>query len=133
MSSENDYLNIPLPLDNNPQADSKLPPLEFTKSNTPAPAGGVTPSSHIRTFESESKLVRQETTQFQRPLIKGANATRVRTFHTKLADAAIKFLEDQINEWLDANPDIEVKFSNSTVGTVEGKRAEPHLIVTIWY
>ena len=29
--------------------------------------------------------------------------------------------------------DIEIKFSTSTVGMVEGKKTEPHLIISVWY
>ena len=32
-----------------------------------------------------------------------------------------------------AHPDIEVKFCNTTVGILEAKKAEPNLLVTIWY
>ena len=45
----------------------------------------------------------------------------------------MNYLDGLINDWLDEHPDIEVKFSNTTVGVVEGKRAEPHLIITVWY
>ena len=60
-------------------------------------------------------------------------ATRCRTFHSKLTDGAINFLNHQINEWLDGNEDITVKFSNSTIGPFEGKHVEMNLIVTLFY
>jgi hypothetical protein len=41
-------------------------------------------------------------------------------------------MEEQINDWLDNN-EVEVKFVSQTVGVWEGKKAEPHIIVTLWY
>lgn len=60
-------------------------------------------------------------------------ATRVRIFHSKLSDGAVAHLDQQINDWLDQNPDVEVKFADTTVGTWEGKHPEPNLIVTLFY
>lgn len=63
----------------------------------------------------------------------GKGAIRCRIFHAKLNDGALKFMEDQINEWMDSNPDIEIKHTGTQVGVVEGKSAEPHLILTLFY
>jgi hypothetical protein len=60
-------------------------------------------------------------------------ATRCRTFHAKLSDAAIQFMNGQINEWLDANENISIKFATSTIGPFEGKHTEPNLILTVFY
>lgn len=60
-------------------------------------------------------------------------ASRCRTFHSKLSEAAIDFMTNQINDWLDANPNIVIKFSNSTIGNFEGKHTEPNLILTLYY
>lgn len=73
-------------------------------------------------------------TELTRPLLKDSpNATRCRTFHTKLTDAALTYLNDQINAWVDENRDVEIKFATSTIGVVEGKHADPHLIITVFY
>ncbi|MCK4341085.1 MAG: hypothetical protein KAY37_05100 [Phycisphaerae bacterium] len=61
------------------------------------------------------------------------NATRARVFHCKLADAALVYITEQINEWTDSNDDIQIKFATSCIGVVEGKHADPHLIVTVFY
>lgn len=72
--------------------------------------------------------------QYRRPLQRdAATATRARVFHTKLADAALVHMCAQINEWADANDDIQIKFATSCIGVVEGKHADPHLIVTVFY
>jgi len=60
-------------------------------------------------------------------------ATRCRTFHAKLSEGAMSFLNNQINEWIDGNPNITVKFATSAIGIFEGKHAEPNLILTLFY
>ena len=72
--------------------------------------------------------------QFRRPLNHSDDgATRVRIFHAKLSDGAIRNMEQLVNEWLDSDPEITIKFATTTVGTWEGKHIEPNLIVTIYY
>lgn len=63
----------------------------------------------------------------------GQGATRCRIFHSKLTDAAVAFMSQNINEWLDQNPEVEVKHVASTIGVWEGKHPEPHLILTLMY
>ncbi len=60
-------------------------------------------------------------------------ATRCRTFHAKLTDAAFVHMNEQINDWVDAHEDIRIKFATSSVGVVEGKHPDPHLIVVVFY
>lgn len=60
-------------------------------------------------------------------------ACRCRTFHSKLSEAAIEFMNNQINEWIDSNQNIVVKFATSTIGPFEGKHTEPNLILTVFY
>ncbi|MFQ5592281.1 MAG: hypothetical protein ACE5HE_14055 [Phycisphaerae bacterium] len=72
--------------------------------------------------------------RFTRPLDpKGANATRCRTFHCKITEGAVGYFNSQINDWLDSNPDITIKFANSSIGVFEGKHSEPNLIITLFY
>lgn len=63
----------------------------------------------------------------------GTGATRMRIFHTKMNDGASAFMVHQINEWLESHSEIEIKFVESAVGVWEGKHAEAHLILTVWY
>jgi len=73
-------------------------------------------------------------TNFERQLdARAISATRCRTFHSKLSEAALSFMNTQINEWIDKSPGITVKFATSTIGTFEGKHAEPNLILTLFY
>jgi len=64
--------------------------------------------------------------------VTGSGATHVRTFHCRLAEESVEYLDRQINEWLDAHPEYEVKFVTSTVGDWTGKLKEPQLIVQVW-
>ena len=59
--------------------------------------------------------------------------TGCKTFFTKLHGGAIDFLNEQITEWLAANPNIVIKRTNSVVGDVAAKKTEPNLIITVWY
>ena len=73
--------------------------------------------------------------KYQRPLLPDSlQATRCRTFHSKLNDASMAHMNDTINEWADGNPEIRIKFATSCVGVFEGKSSsDPHMIVTVFY
>lgn len=60
-------------------------------------------------------------------------ATRSRTFHAKLSEAALSHLNAQINEWVDGHSDVKIKFATSSIGVFEGKHSEQHLVITIFY
>ena len=60
-------------------------------------------------------------------------ATRCRTFHAKLNAGAVAFMNDQINSWVDAHEDVVIKFASTDIGIFEGKKADPNLIVTLFY
>ncbi|GAG30077.1 unnamed protein product, partial [marine sediment metagenome] len=63
----------------------------------------------------------------------GRGARRVRTFHSKLSEGAVRHLDEQVNAWLESHPEIEIKFANTTVGVWEAKHAEPNLILMVFY
>lgn len=97
----------------------------------PAPAGGTTVvgSKKIRAFGKEA----QHTEKWQRvPNMTGHGATHVRTFHSKLTDDSLAFMDQVINEWLDQHPEYEVKFVSCSVGDFTGKIREPALICQVW-
>ena len=64
--------------------------------------------------------------------VTGNGATRCKIFHSKLSPVPLEYMQKQINEWLDS-ADIEVKFVSTVVGIMEGKRAEPNAIISVWY
>lgn len=90
---------------------------------------GPSGSPKITAFGSQQ---RHEDDWSRTPNTTGAGAIHVKTFHSKLTDDALKYMDRSINEWLDAHPQYEVKFVNSTVGTLTGKLKEPHLICQVW-
>jgi len=74
-----------------------------------------------------------EKREHRRPLnVDGAGATRCRMFHSKIAIASLEYMENQINEWADSDQ-IEIKHVGHVIGTMEGKRPEPNLLVMVWY
>lgn len=108
-----------------PLLDADVGPAEAAESR-------VTASAAVSTVRERAAAAHGPT--YRRPLLAGSpNATRCRTFHCKLTDASIAHMDQQINEWVDHHDEIEVKFASSTVGVVEGKHNDPHLIVTLYY
>jgi hypothetical protein len=62
-----------------------------------------------------------------------AGACRVRSFHGRLSDQGIEYLDNAINEWLDKHPEADVKFVTSTVGMFDGKIKDLALVLNLWY
>ena len=112
-------------------------PIAFEDDDADKDKGGNDPSQTSVSAMSESLLGAVgvwDDARFKRPLNPDVTtAMRCRTFHSKLTDGALTFLNSQINQWLDANKDITIKFANSTIGPFEGKHVEMNLIVTLFY
>ena len=85
----------------------------------------------MRTFGVQGKETVKS--DFRRPLnTNGTGATRVRLFHSKIAVPSLEFMGNQINEWIDGEQ-IEIKQVGHLIGTMEGKRPEPNLLLVVWY
>lgn len=111
-------------------ADDDLAPIRLEES-----LGGAT---DVRAATSTDSIAAHQAVHddsaYKRPLQKGPTATRCRSFHCKLTDGALSYLNQQINEWCDSNPEIHIKFSTSAIGSFEAKQHhEPHLIITVFY
>lgn len=106
---------------NRPAADEPLPVAE--------PMGPTSGANKITAF-GEKK--RHEDEWSRTPNSTGTGAIHVKTFHCKLTDDALTYMDSCVNEWLDAHPQYEVKFVTSSVGTLTGKLKEPHLICQVW-
>jgi len=100
-------------------------------AGTPNPAQPQR-SSKIRTFEQKLAGGRHEDQWDRSPNVTGTGAIHVKSFHCKLNEESLHHLDQQINEWLDAHPQYEVKFVTSTVGEWRGKTTEPNLLVQVW-
>lgn len=101
------------------------------ESELPVAGGSVTlnPNKQIRAFE---KNTRHEEEWSRTPNTTGSGAIHVKTFSAKLTLDALAYMDQSINEWLDAHPQYEVKFVTSTVGVMTGKLHEPALICQVW-
>lgn len=89
-------------------------------------------SPKIRALEQKLGGVRHEDGWQRSPNATGTGAIHVRSFHCKLTGDALENLDRQINEWLDAHPQYEVKLATTAVGEWLGKLKEPNLIVQVW-
>ena len=104
-----------------------------TEDTQPLPVvEGVGPSTGSRQITAFGKEKRHEDNWSRSPNTTGQGAIHVKTFHAKLTSDALEYMDQCINEWLDAHPQYEVKFTCSTVGTVTSKIKEPNLICQVW-
>lgn len=92
-------------------------------------AGGESPA--IRQFGTRKKVA-GESSWRRMANADGTGATHVKTFYSKLRADALDFMDHQINEWLDAHPELEVKFATTTIGELTGKTKELALFVNVW-
>jgi hypothetical protein len=113
-------------------ADKPIPfesgPDESGVSHAPLDLGGgsAAPAPRVSAPKPQAKKPTQN-------IVPGERITTVKSFFTKLHVNAIPFLDEQINEWLQENPDISIKRTNTVVGEVQAKKTEPNIIITVWY
>jgi len=113
--------------------DDEEEPIKLDEDPIPMDEGDESEGgpSRIQAFGTASRT--EEKKEFTRPLnLTGTGATRCRLFNSKITVAAIDHMISVINEWLDGEQ-IEVKHVSEVIGTMEGKKPEPNIIVTIWY
>ena len=68
----------------------------------------------------------------RKPNVDGTGATHVKTFVAKLRHDAIHHLDEQVNDWLEAHPECEVKFVTTSVGKLVGKISEDAIFMNVW-
>jgi hypothetical protein len=101
------------------------------KASEPTPA--EPPKPKIQAFQQALGAKRHEDQWKRSPNLTGTGAIHCKSFHCKLSDDALAFLDEQVNQWLDAHPQYEVKFVNTSVGEFTGKLGkEPHLVMQVW-
>ena len=67
------------------------------------------------------------------PNTTGQGAIHVRTFFSRLSEDSFTYMDESVNEWLDSHPQYEVKFVNSSIGTMRGKTGpQDVLICQVW-
>ena len=120
------------------QNDDDFAPIAFDDDDEPSPREEKVDLSSSRIHGATKATLGISAiwndAKYQRKLDpRSTNATRCRTFHAKLSAAAIDFMNNQINEWLDGNPEIYIKNATSCIGPFEGKHTEQNLIITLFY
>jgi len=120
----------PIPLDN-------VAPSKANVSHAPLNLGGPAAAAPAAArAAAPAPQIQIPRTAANKPVAKVVSSERItgmKTFFTKLHGGAILFLEEQIGNWLKANPAIIIKRTNITTGDVQGKKTEPNIIITIWY
>ena len=69
----------------------------------------------------------------RQPKVTGNGAVRVKTFHAKLSDQGLEYLDEAINTFLDDHPEVDLKFVTTNVGMFDGKFKDLALVVNVWY
>ena len=97
-------------------------------------ADGLAPAPAVSKIRQLGDMGGHKKHSFTRALKPGgAGVCRVRTFHAKLSDQGLEYLDDAINVWLDQHPEIDVKFVTSNIGLFDGKFKDLALIMNVWY
>ncbi|MEQ9455635.1 MAG: hypothetical protein RLN76_13720 [Phycisphaeraceae bacterium] len=90
------------------------------------------PTEKKPTISSFAEREKHQVVWKRAPFKTGTGACHVKTFVTKLRLDAIDHIDEQVNQWLDENPEYEVKFVTTTVGKMVGKSTEDALIMSVW-
>jgi hypothetical protein len=108
-----------------------LPRPQGTPKPAPTQPSGPGPVQRPASAQAQAGAVAKKVAQ----AVNGASRriAAVKTFYTKLHPGALDFLDEQIADWLKANPTVVIKQTNVTVGEVQAKKTEPNLIVCLWY
>ena len=123
--SEEDEAPIPLA---GGEEEEDLTPLPLADEEAKAPT-----QSKIRAFGAAAAPTETRQKEYRRaPTVTGSGAVRCRLFHSNISVPSLGHMVERINEWLDSEQ-VEVKHVTKVVGIMEGKTAEPNIIITVWY
>lgn len=132
-------LDKPIPFDDSDSAPKPVSrkPLSMgagagAKTPTP-PERAVAPAAPVQPVQPVKPAQRPAARAATTAVVPGERISGLKTFFTKLHPGALIFLDEQVTEWLKANPDIQIKRTNSSVGDVMSKKTEPNLILSVWY
>ena len=122
--SPNEDIEEPIPFDDDDTGDTSV-------SHSPLSLGGGT--TEAPTAETAAHLVKPVEKKPAEKIVSADRIIGVRTFFTKLHPGAMEFLDEQIARWLNDNPGIVIKRTNTTTGEIQAKKTEPNIIITVWY
>ncbi|MEM9883405.1 MAG: hypothetical protein AAF800_10845 [Planctomycetota bacterium] len=131
--SDDDLLANAIPIDLSEEDESsggadELTPIDISQD----PADGNTnQQSKIQVFGEAQRKAHADHWN-RTPNATGSGAIHVKTFVAKLRHDAIDHLDEQVNTWLDAHPEYEVKFVTTSVGKLVGKISEDALFMNVW-
>ncbi len=101
-------------------------------ADTPAGAPGA--PSKIKAFGNEAAAHAGSLNKYKRtPHVTGYGACRVRSFLGKISGPGMEYMDNNINLWLDAHPEVEVKFVTTTIGPTDGKANDTSIVMNLWY
>jgi hypothetical protein len=63
----------------------------------------------------------------------GNGACHVKSFHGRLNEDGLQRIDDKINEFMEAHPELEIKFATTTIGIWDGKTKDPSMIINVWF
>lgn len=139
---DDDLLANAIPIDDLDleEVDDEVPGLAADPSAAPAPPRPTSPTASIAPAvspDASTKIRRFETPRAskqwaRKPNVTGEGAVHCKTFVAKMREESLAHLDETVNEWLDAHPDVEVKFVTTTVGRLQGKGVEDALVVNLW-
>lgn len=120
----------------------KLPPLKSiplgagdagVMSDTGSDPSAMLGMSSLNLSSNQLNVAEDTEKQYTRqPDPKSPNAIRCRTFHAKMTEGALHFLDEQVNRFLESHG-YECKHAHLTLGQFQSKNVETHLIVQVWY
>lgn len=128
--SDADLLAEAIPIDELEDADAEDAPAAASDAIDLVDAAETAKSN--RKIQRFGDATRHEEKWNRTPNTPGTGAIHVKTFISKLRLDAVEHMDQQINEWLDAHPQYEVKFVTSAVGTLVGKINEPAMFLSVW-
>ncbi|HZZ44698.1 MAG TPA: hypothetical protein VFE58_17310 [Tepidisphaeraceae bacterium] len=107
--------------------------LEDDELMAPAPTGKPPVVNKIQAFGTSIGSGPASHAWKRTPHTTGTGICRVKSFHGRLSDQGMEYIDNQINEWLDAHADVDVKAVTTNTNLFDGKMKELALIVNIWY
>jgi hypothetical protein len=128
MSLHPTVVKAPMPV----KAAGHQEPLSLVEDHVPAAANAAPVQSKIHGFSVGVKQQWSENWKRQTHVNAGG-AIRVRSFHGRLSEQGLEYMDHLINDWLDGHPEVEIKNVTSSVGMFDGKMKEPAVILNLWY
>src|SRR5258706_5011006 len=117
-----------------PQAPTKAPVAAMEQLGLAESHQAPGTPSKIKAFGNEAAPAAGSLNKYKRvPHITGYGACRVRSFLGKISGPGMEYMDNNINLWLDAHPDVEVKFVTTTIGPTDGKSNDTSIVMNLWY